>query len=183
MGVLLSALAMRRSLVSAAKVRGAFVARCFAHTHSVTSCRVTALVRTQIGFVGLGNMGRHMAANLLKAGHSVVVYDGAQSTVDPAFVCAYCFRPSRDVLGWLCCSVLCCAVLCCAVLCCAVLCCAVLCCAVLCCRRAVVGDAVKQLEAQGATAAKSPSEVAAQVRMWRWLVVLRIDCCLSMRWR
>ena len=39
----------------------------------------------QIGFIGLGNMGKHMAANLLKAGHSVVVYDGtvAHSTEAP----------------------------------------------------------------------------------------------------
>lgn len=28
-----------------------------------------------IGFIGLGNMGRHMAANLAKAGHDLVVFD------------------------------------------------------------------------------------------------------------
>lgn len=28
-----------------------------------------------IGFIGLGNMGRHMAANLVKAGHDLVVFD------------------------------------------------------------------------------------------------------------
>src|SRR5919112_3430532 len=29
----------------------------------------------RIAFIGLGNMGRHMAANLQKAGHEVVVHD------------------------------------------------------------------------------------------------------------
>ena len=29
----------------------------------------------EIGFVGLGNMGRGMAANLIKAGHRVTVYN------------------------------------------------------------------------------------------------------------
>ena len=28
-----------------------------------------------IGFIGLGNMGAHMARRLLEAGHKVVVYD------------------------------------------------------------------------------------------------------------
>lgn len=32
------------------------------------------------GFIGLGNMGRHMAANLAKAGHALVVYDVAGTT-------------------------------------------------------------------------------------------------------
>ena len=30
----------------------------------------------KVGFVGLGNMGRSMAENLLKKGHAVVVFDG-----------------------------------------------------------------------------------------------------------
>ena len=29
----------------------------------------------EIGFIGVGNMGRGMAANLLKAGHHVTVYN------------------------------------------------------------------------------------------------------------
>jgi 3-hydroxyisobutyrate dehydrogenase len=33
--------------------------------------------RAQIGFIGLGNMGRHMAANLLKKGHQLTAYDRA----------------------------------------------------------------------------------------------------------
>ena len=28
-----------------------------------------------VGFIGLGNMGGHMAANLAKAGHNLVIYD------------------------------------------------------------------------------------------------------------
>ena len=31
--------------------------------------------KLKIGFIGLGNMGRHMATNLLKAGHDVTVFD------------------------------------------------------------------------------------------------------------
>ena len=29
----------------------------------------------KIGFIGLGTMGRHMASNLMKAGHELVVHD------------------------------------------------------------------------------------------------------------
>ena len=29
----------------------------------------------KIGFIGLGNMGSHMARNLIKAGHELKVYD------------------------------------------------------------------------------------------------------------
>ena len=28
-----------------------------------------------VGFIGLGTMGRHMASNLQKGGHKLVVYD------------------------------------------------------------------------------------------------------------
>ena len=34
-----------------------------------------------IGFVGLGNMGAHMARNLLKNGHDVRVYDISADSV------------------------------------------------------------------------------------------------------
>ncbi|MCP5081911.1 MAG: 3-hydroxyisobutyrate dehydrogenase [Alphaproteobacteria bacterium] len=40
-----------------------------------------------IGFIGLGNMGSHMAANLVKAGHEVKGFDVVTSNVD-AFVSA-----------------------------------------------------------------------------------------------
>ena len=36
-----------------------------------------------VGFIGLGNMGRGIAANLLKAGHAMVVYNRTRSHADP----------------------------------------------------------------------------------------------------
>src|SRR5262245_41015620 len=38
----------------------------------------------RIAFVGLGNMGGPMAANLVKAGHSVAAFDMSKSAVDRA---------------------------------------------------------------------------------------------------
>jgi 3-hydroxyisobutyrate dehydrogenase-like beta-hydroxyacid dehydrogenase len=37
----------------------------------------------KIGFIGLGTMGRHMAANLQKAGHELVVHDVRKEAADP----------------------------------------------------------------------------------------------------
>ena len=37
---------------------------------------------SSVGFIGLGNMGGHMARNLLRAGHRVVVYDTNTTVVD-----------------------------------------------------------------------------------------------------
>lgn len=34
-----------------------------------------------VGFIGLGNMGAHMARNLMRAGHSLVVFDANPKTV------------------------------------------------------------------------------------------------------
>jgi 3-hydroxyisobutyrate dehydrogenase-like beta-hydroxyacid dehydrogenase len=34
-----------------------------------------------IGFIGLGNMGAHMARNLMKNGHQLVVYDTNKNVV------------------------------------------------------------------------------------------------------
>ncbi|OYV40370.1 MAG: 3-hydroxyisobutyrate dehydrogenase, partial [Rhodospirillales bacterium 20-64-7] len=36
----------------------------------------------KIGFIGLGNMGAPMAANLVKAGHAVTGYDLNQAALD-----------------------------------------------------------------------------------------------------
>jgi 3-hydroxyisobutyrate dehydrogenase len=36
----------------------------------------------KVGFIGLGNMGGHMASNLVKAGHSLVVFDVQKESVD-----------------------------------------------------------------------------------------------------
>ena len=35
----------------------------------------------KIGFIGLGRMGHHVAANLMKAGHSVTVWNRSQAPV------------------------------------------------------------------------------------------------------
>ena len=39
------------------------------------------MTKLNIGFIGLGNMGGPMAANLVKAGHTVTVFDLNQSVV------------------------------------------------------------------------------------------------------
>ena len=36
-----------------------------------------------VGFIGLGTMGRHMAANLLRAGHALTVYDVRAEAMEP----------------------------------------------------------------------------------------------------
>ena len=36
----------------------------------------------RIGFIGLGNMGSAMAANLIRAGHEVTVYNRSRGKVD-----------------------------------------------------------------------------------------------------
>ena len=36
----------------------------------------------KVGFVGLGNMGAHMARNLIKNGHPLVVYDVSTESVN-----------------------------------------------------------------------------------------------------
>jgi len=36
-----------------------------------------------VGFIGLGTMGRHMASNLIKGGHKVVVYDIRREAAEP----------------------------------------------------------------------------------------------------
>jgi 3-hydroxyisobutyrate dehydrogenase-like beta-hydroxyacid dehydrogenase len=48
-----------------------------------------------IGFVGLGNMGSGMAANLLKAGHRVTAYNRSQDKVDA--LAAQGARPARTI--------------------------------------------------------------------------------------
>ena len=49
----------------------------------------------KIGFIGLGNMGSGMAANLLKAGHEVTAYNRSQVRVDA--VATQGARPARSV--------------------------------------------------------------------------------------
>ena len=37
----------------------------------------------KVGLIGLGHMGAGMAANLLKAGHEVIVYNRTRAKADP----------------------------------------------------------------------------------------------------
>ena len=46
--------------------------------------QTSAFSTNKVGFIGLGNMGGHMANNLLKAGHDVVVFDVAEAAVKVA---------------------------------------------------------------------------------------------------
>jgi 3-hydroxyisobutyrate dehydrogenase len=47
-----------------------------------TARLLSSAASSHIGFIGLGNMGAHMARNLLKAGHKVVVFDLNPAAVD-----------------------------------------------------------------------------------------------------
>src|ERR1700675_1564024 len=46
--------------------------------------RETKLTMTTIAFIGLGNMGAGMAANLAKAGHDVVAFDLSATALERA---------------------------------------------------------------------------------------------------
>jgi len=48
----------------------------------VSSFSTHAALQNKVGFIGLGNMGYPMAENLMKNGHSVIVYDVNTSSVD-----------------------------------------------------------------------------------------------------
>lgn len=43
----------------------------------------TAAAAARVGFIGLGNMGGHMASNLVKNGFNVMVYDLNKGNVLP----------------------------------------------------------------------------------------------------
>jgi len=51
----------------------------------------------RVGFVGLGNMGSAMAANLVKAGHEVTVYNRSRPKVDA--LAAQGARPAWEAGG------------------------------------------------------------------------------------
>lgn len=55
-----------------------------ARTASWSRAFSSAPASRRLGFIGLGNMGGHMAHNLLKAGHDVVVFDVSQDALDTA---------------------------------------------------------------------------------------------------
>ena len=51
-----------------------------------------------IGFIGLGNMGAHMARRLVEAGHKVIVYDTRQEAIgDLAALGAVAARSPKEV--------------------------------------------------------------------------------------
>jgi 3-hydroxyisobutyrate dehydrogenase len=57
---------------------------------------------SSIGFIGLGNMGQHMAKNLIKAGHSLKVFDLSEEAMryvaqSGAKACASAAEAARDV--------------------------------------------------------------------------------------
>ena len=57
------------------------------------------MVRTALGFIGLGRMGGPMVRNLLQAGHPVVVYDVASSAVEQAVAAGAEASPSPGDLA------------------------------------------------------------------------------------
>ena len=53
----------------------------------------------RIGFIGLGNMGGPMAANLVKAGHQVAVFDMAKAAVEKAVAAGAAARGVGECRG------------------------------------------------------------------------------------
>src|ERR1700724_3584412 len=47
----------------------------------MTNERLEGETAMDIGFIGLGNMGAHMARRLIEAGHRVIVYDTRQEAI------------------------------------------------------------------------------------------------------
>ena len=58
--------------------------RVLARALATSSTSGARSMSSKVGFIGLGNMGGHMAHNLMKAGHEVVVFDVAQPAIDKA---------------------------------------------------------------------------------------------------
>ena len=50
-----------------------------------------------IGFIGLGNMGAHMARNLIKGGHKLVVHDAVPKAVEALKVSILAFGRVDDL--------------------------------------------------------------------------------------
>ena len=61
---------------------------------SVKNCSFlysAAAAPRNLGFIGLGNMGIHMAVNLINNGHQVIVYDIVQKHMEEAASKGKCF--------------------------------------------------------------------------------------------
>ena len=67
-------------------IRSGFVASCVKRSFASTSTAAS------VGFIGLGNMGGPMAANLLKAKHHVTVFDVNPQAGVCVCVCSSLFR-------------------------------------------------------------------------------------------
>jgi 3-hydroxyisobutyrate dehydrogenase-like beta-hydroxyacid dehydrogenase len=52
-----------------------------------------------VGFIGLGTMGRHMAANLQKGGHKLVVYDVRREAAEPHIAAGATWAASPRAVG------------------------------------------------------------------------------------
>ena len=52
-----------------------------------------------VGFIGLGTMGRHMAANLIKGGHKLVVYDVRREAAEPHIKAGATWAASPRAVG------------------------------------------------------------------------------------
>lgn len=61
--------------------------------------QLTAANRALIGFIGLGNMGAHMARNLIKRGHELIVYDVNTQAVKDLGKVGECFFSSFSLGG------------------------------------------------------------------------------------
>ena len=53
----------------------------------------------KIGFIGLGTMGAHMAANLQKAGHDLIVHDVRRDAADSHIVAGATWGASPQAVG------------------------------------------------------------------------------------
>ena len=53
----------------------------------------------KIGFIGLGTMGAHMAANLQKAGHDLIVHDMRREAADPHIAAGAAWAGTPQVAG------------------------------------------------------------------------------------
>jgi len=52
-----------------------------------------------VGFIGLGTMGRHMASNLIKGGHKLVVYDVRREAAEPHLKAGATWAASPRAVG------------------------------------------------------------------------------------
>jgi len=53
----------------------------------------------KVGFIGLGTMGAHMAANLQKVGHDLIVHDMRQNAADPHIAAGATWAVSPQAVG------------------------------------------------------------------------------------